>query len=689
MKTIIFNYENIIEYSEYQKIIKELSEWYQQEYSLIKDSYNNLLKNKNYINSFNIINNHNKLMIELLKKIILYLKLDKKDIGIYLSNSFARETNLLDSDVDINFIYNDKELYIYEELSASILYQVLGKYRDFVHDSISHRFVNNKDNSEVEYELLFNNKKITEKITNGNEAMMYNLFNTKKDINSFYHYYTEMLNNKNINEWIFFQKPLTEKYTLNLLDYIRESSKKSFIYNRKDKIVNTIKDIKNELEILSKLKIDDISIFKKYYKNHVFKYIYETLVELNQYNNNFNFISVQERLVSLNDIEFKNMIEKYFGLIMIFNLLCDKYGVEFRTRYSTKIEDGFIDYLNKEFGNNLIDEINKQVKNIYNELINKLNNLELDYNLDYNIDYEHINIKNYSPLSHINNSSPCYQTGVYLLPFIEINSDLIPVHPDTLDDLNLSREKVAKYELVAPTSSTRTVFSLEKKVYYKLALTRQITRSIRDLKNKELKRSEIALSELLKIDNKDLIVLKENCFYNKNEIFNYIIREYPNKRLYPWFYLIVTNTFSKEKMINLIYKMVDIWLFYASKGIYFESAHTQNFLVDEDLNIYYRDLSDIRILKYDIMMPSYYNELNGIQELHSIFFDRSMLSQNIQHFINNYNGVCNDDIENIKNHIKNSIQKYNISFPNYSVDYDKQREGHHPVKVKLNELRKQ
>src|SRR5574344_488062 len=378
MKTIIFNYENIIEYSEYQKIIKELSEWYQQEYSLIKDSYNNLLKNKNYINSFNIINNHNKLMIELLKKIILYLKLDKKDIGIYLSNSFARETNLLDSDVDINFIYNDKELYIYEELFASILYQVLGKYRDFVHDSISHRFVNNKDNSEVEYELLFNNKKITEKITNGNEAMMYNLFNTKKDINSFYHYYTEILNNKNINEWIFFQKPLTEKYTLNLLDYIRESSKKSFIYNRKDKIVNTIKDIKNELEILSKLKIDDISIFKKYYKNHAFKYIYETLVELNQYNNNFNFISVQERLVSLNDIEFKNMIEKYFGLIMIFNLLCDKYGVEFRTRYSTKIEDGFIDYLNKEFGNNLIDEINKQVKNIYNELINKLNNLELD-----------------------------------------------------------------------------------------------------------------------------------------------------------------------------------------------------------------------------------------------------------------------------------------------------------------------
>jgi hypothetical protein len=140
-------------------------------------------------------------------------------------------------------------------------------------------------------------------------------------------------------------------------------------------------------------------------------------------------------------------------------------------------------------------------------------------------------------------------------------------------------------------------------------------------------------------------------------------------------------------MIEIIEKLVDIWNYYASHGIYFESFHTQNILVSEDLDIYYRDLSDVRILDYDIMTPSYMSELKDISELHSIFFDRSVISQNIEHFITYRKDINDQDIHRIKNSIRSSISKYHISFPNYSMNYDKNREGHHPIKVEKVRLR--
>ena len=686
MREINFDFCKVITYSEYLNIIDRLRIWYLHEYENINRLYKELLVNRDYSKTFIIIKKHNDVITTLLNKIIDELNLKDKDLGIYLSNSFARQTNLLDSDLDINFIYNDSKMQIYEELFESILYQVLGKYRDFVHDSISHRLVDNKDDSELQYILNFDDRTIIESITSGNERIMYNLFNTKKDINSFFKYYTHAINSTNTNEWIYFQKGLTDKYTKLLFDYIIESSKYVSKYRNIHKANNTKKDILRELETLSSLKVTDISLLKKHYKNYAFKYIYECLVLLNQNKDNFDIMSLKDRLDYENDLELTHQIEEYFGLIMIFNLLCDEYGIEFRTRYSNSINSSFIEYLNNSFGENIIKLIHSKLISIYNALLIKLNSIKKQ-ELDYDIELEHVNIKNYSPLSHINNSSLCYQDGVYLLPFINIDNKLVPIHPDTLDDLGISRESVVKYEPVSPTSSTRTVFSLNEKKYYKLALTRQITRSIRDLKNKELRRSEIAKEEISKINNDDLNILNEQCIYGIEEVYNYIIREYPNKKLYPWFYLIVTNTFTKEKMLKVIYKMIDIWMYYASNGIYFESAHTQNFLVDDDLNIYYRDLSDIRILNYDIMIPSYINELNSIGELHSVFFDRSMLSQNIEHFINNYDGVNKEDVEDIKNHIQKAIEKYNISFPDYSMDYDKDREGHHPIKCKINYLR--
>lgn len=695
-KEIFFDCSDIITYQEYKKIIEQLKKWYNQKYKKIIDLYQNLLINKDFKNSLSIQQEHEKIIVELIKKVINIFNLKDKEIGIYLSNSFARGTNLLDSDIDINFLYANPEYSIYEELISSILWQVVGKYRDFIHDSISHRFIDKNTIGNIEtvtYKVHFSDFDLIEKITHGNENLMYRLFNTKKDLNSFIKYYTEYLNNSEINEWIYFQVPLFDgcKYLTYLFDYIRLHENKTSLFKVELYKNQLIGDIISEIKSLKTIKRDDIQTIKKYYKNHIFKRIYETLILLSKANKCDDFIPVIDRINLINDNNLIDDIKEYFGLIMTFNYLCDLYGIEFRTRYSNKIDKDFINFCIKEYGNDIITEIANKALNIYNSLLETINEIKVVNVLNdkyiFNPQLEHINIANYSPLSHVNNVSQCYQHDAYLLPFISDGNKEIPIHPDTLDDLNFNRKDVLYYKLVYPTSSTRTVYVLDENICLKIGVQRQITRSIRDVKNKEIERSIIASRELCKYSYPDFTFLEENCILNYNEKYNYIIRKMPNIRVYPWFYLIVTPKYNKEFMINVIDKMVNIWMFYASKGIYFESAHTQNFLVDDNGCIYYRDLSDIRIMEYEIMRPSYMKELKDDLELHSIFFDRSMLSQNIEHFIHYRKDLEQADIDNIKIIIKKAINKYSVKFPDYSMNYDKNREGHHPIQVEKSYLR--
>lgn len=689
---INFDCSNIITYKDYLNHINALKKWYHEKYLSIKEKYKQLLTNKNYLDSFSIIKEHNDLTIELINKVISIFNLQDKKIGIYLSNSFARTTNLLDSDIDLNFMYEDQSLSIYEELISSILYQVVDKYRDFTHDSISHRLTPSQDIDNVTYVLKFKDKTIEEHITKGNESLMYRLFNTKKDLNSFIKYYTESLNDSHINEWIYFQKPLfTSGCYLNyLFDYLQLHEKYTSTFKLSSYKTKLSNDIKEELSIIKSLKLDDISTVKKYYKNHLFKYLYETVTLLSKEKGIYEFIDFEEKLHLITNPKIVDNIREYFSLIMIFNYLCDEFNLGFRTRFKTPITKEFINYCNNSFGSDILSTIQDKAISLYNSLLDIISNINPTNKLDsyiFNPEYEHINIANYSPLSHINNVSPCYQHDAYLLPFINRYNEEIPIHPDTLDDLHISREEVLYYKLVYPTSSTRTVYVFEDNICLKIPVLRQITRSIRDVKNKELNRSKIASTELSKYSYPDFHILKENCKYQKEEIYNYIVREMPDVRIYPWFYLIVSNKYDKKFMLSIISKIVNIWMYYASHGIYFESAHTQNFLVSESGEVYYRDLSDIRILSYDEMKPSYLPELKDEKELHSIFFDRSVLSQNIEHFIRYCKDITDEDILWIKNMINEAIAKYNIPLPDYSMNYDKNREGHHPIQIEKSYLR--
>ncbi len=698
---IEFDVTDKISYQDYRCIIEELTRWYEERMKEITNQYEKLLYTQDFDQVFDIIQSHKIVIVELIKQLVNRFDLENQQIAVYLSNSFARGTNLIDSDIDLNFMYEDfVNGQKYEELVSHALAEITSRYRDFIHDSISHRLP--KEASEVElgdeviYELIFSDDKIQDRITKGNEQLMFKLYHSYKDINSFAKYYTERINSKEIDEWIYFQTMVysSPDYLDCLFSYICELESKTAHLHFNEYKFSLQSKILSALRTAEKMETSDMAEFKKIFKNDMYKYLYETLIILKKeriINGKVCTFESVEELVRLLNSKSQKIVKKYIGHVMLFNFICDKYGIEFRTRYHQEIPDSFITFYKEclHIKEEPIEIFKGLVKELLECLLEELRTIK-KYTFTYDhFDprYEQINIENYSPLSRVNEVSKVYQHDAFLMPFVEINERIIPMHPDTLDDLHIPRDHITRYELVYPTSSFRTVYSSDKNICYKLPVLRQITRSIRNLPNKELKRSEIAQEELSKYVFPDFTYLKEECFYGEKEEYNYIIRVMPDRKVYPWFYCIASGKFPKSFMIKCIEKMISIWMYYASLGIYFESAHTQNFLVDDETNIYYRDLSDIRILKYSIMTPSYIDELKDKREMHSVFFDRSMCSQNIEHFIKYCKEITNEDIEYIKMIIDREIEKFGIEFPDYSMNYDKNREGHHPIKTKIVRLR--
>ena len=299
--------------------------------------------------------------------------------------------------------------------------------------------------------------------------------------------------------------------------------------------------------------------------------------------------------------------------------------------------------------------------------------------MKYNIKNEYINISNYSPFSHINEVSKKYQKNPFMLPIVNIDNSIVPIHPDTFNDLKISIKRVLFYIKVYPTASFRTVYYKDKNIFIKLPILRKITRGIRNLPNKELMRSEQAKKILSKINIKYFNYLDEIPIYNNDDNYNYIIRLIPNKKLTPLFTIIKQKRISKEKITLLIKRMIDIWLQLAKQKIYLE-FHTQNILIDCKYNIYYRDLSDVRSLKYDIK-PSYKTtDIN----LMTLSFDKTFCMQNLEHIFNSFSYL---DKEYFIKYIKKRIEYYKLKFPNYSLIYNLKESKRIPVKIKKIEYR--
>jgi len=302
--------------------------------------------------------------------------------------------------------------------------------------------------------------------------------------------------------------------------------------------------------------------------------------------------------------------------------------------------------------------------------------------MKYNVFNEYINIDNYSPFWLINEVSPKYRFDKFFMPIISVHGKEKPVHPDTFNDLGLEKSKIKREILVFPTSSFRTVYYPKKNVCYKVPLLRKITRGIRNLDNKSLKRSEKAMEILSLFTCKNFTFLKEICHYSDDPNFNYIEREMPKDEVFPLFYLIKSQDFNSQMMIVAIKNIIHSWMFFASHDIFLE-YHTQNILIDNNSNIYYRDLSDVRSLNEEILRPSYASKLNGVGEMLSIIFDRTVCSQNLEHIFRYDTKLGNLARKEIKDFIFREIKYFGLEFPNYSMDFPKNSPERIPEKIPL------
>lgn len=307
--------------------------------------------------------------------------------------------------------------------------------------------------------------------------------------------------------------------------------------------------------------------------------------------------------------------------------------------------------------------------------------------MKYDVTKEYVNIENYSPFSRVNEISPQFQKNPFQLPFIQIFDEERPVHPDMFHDLRLDPRSVVRTTEVFPTSSFRTVYEPKKNTCYKLPVLRTITRSVRDLPYKELERSQLASKLLSGFEFKNFKFLDETIHRAPDPHFNFIERKMSEEDCFPWFYVISSRKFDKNFEIECASNMIRAWMFHASKGIIFESFHTQNILVCNDASIIYRDLSDVRTDRRDpnnsVLVPTYYDSLTRPEDLLSISFDRSFCNQNLDHLLRYDRTLGSKEIEEIKKVIREEIKKYALLFPDYSLDYSKDSPSRIPTKIPL------
>lgn len=300
--------------------------------------------------------------------------------------------------------------------------------------------------------------------------------------------------------------------------------------------------------------------------------------------------------------------------------------------------------------------------------------------MGYDVEKEYINVDKYSPFYFVNEISPQYQFSPFFLPIVSISNIGCPVHPDMFSDLSLKESDIIDTHYVHPTSSFRTVYYADNNVCYKLPVKRRITRSVRDLSNKALERSETASRLLKQYQHPIFKFLEEECHYNSDPNFNYIIRKMPESKVFPWFCVLKSNEFDVDFVLKTICGIIDVWMFFASNDVYFE-MHTQNIMVDENI-IYYRDLSDVRSISNTILRPSFFERLNDRSELLSIMFDRTVLKQNIELAIRHVPGLFQKRSE-IKRFIREKIEEHKLEFPAYSLDFSVSSQKHVPYKESL------
>lgn len=380
----LFTFEFLysIDYNKLVVYTHNLRDSYNKKMIKIKKLYEEHILKGEFDKAFYIADKHKSIVVDTIKHIISHLKKElsiNKEYSIFLSNSFARGSNLFESDIDLNFIYDDKSLKDFEEIVCFCLSKVLGKERDFIHDSFSHRSSHyDYKNEDVLIIYNFNGTVVKEVVSSGHQKLMINHFFGDNSFN-FYKEYIPYVFDK---EFVLYQENLdSNKPFLYFYNYLLWYSKKNI---DKDYFLDKIREYKKEIEedikeLDNNLNIILMKDFKETFKNKAFNRLFKVISLNKQYDlftkkglNLENFHSYKKKSLNL----FYKGMEDYIGEIMEFSYICYLENIPFRTRFSDLLDKKIDDIYKNLYDKNCLNFFNEELLKVYNLILEELSSLE-------------------------------------------------------------------------------------------------------------------------------------------------------------------------------------------------------------------------------------------------------------------------------------------------------------------------
>lgn len=302
---------------------------------------------------------HKKIVHFVLNEVINEYKEELKDLEVvFLACSFGRDTNKINSDLDLHFIYKNNDYdYCYEEIVCYIITTILKKTRDDIDPKLT---INFDKSLKKEYEKMMDDKDLKIALKSNNFKIEYNYrYNKKK---KFFLQYNNSKTLKDLQDYIynngiiFINQPWAHSFDI---IFGKENFEKMYktIYNKEKKLI-THEYICFQIELLianfNNFKFNNekkcISGIKKEYQSEIFTLFYKFLNILRLYyislGNEIKYLSIYSLydIVETRDKKIVNQILEYIWEIRKMSNFCNLNNVN----YSLHANDIFEGYdLNK------------------------------------------------------------------------------------------------------------------------------------------------------------------------------------------------------------------------------------------------------------------------------------------------------------------------------------------------------
>ena len=315
-------------------------------------------------------------------------EIKKYKFTVLLNGSFSRNTNTLFSDVDINYFYDNKffdEMIQYEYKMNYIIKEVMNfRGMDRIHSMVVYLpLISSKKYdffSSNKYPLVFEDGILYYSCRENAEQLMFEMYNSTRNIDDVVEYLNEHDNPDNLYEW---SNCFELVYDNGLYD--------EFLKNRK-----VCKSSKNILNYISKCidlfnnenhyfgentTVALVADLKKYYKGYVINNVYFMFAIIFRLHKNLKAINLNEFIdAKIFDNDFCDLFYTYINCVQKLQVLLDQNDMDLSSHSSMTVDFERLNSLYYELSgkNNIISEFNIFKRKLYEKCINYLEGMKED-----------------------------------------------------------------------------------------------------------------------------------------------------------------------------------------------------------------------------------------------------------------------------------------------------------------------